>query len=65
MLDCVDACVLLYWWSSVDGEKYDGEQGQYFNEQDQQEHFEQGKYNMGLSLLPTHFIIIIIHVACV
>jgi len=63
--DCVDACVLLYWWSSVDGEKYDVEQGQYFNEQDQQEHFEQGKYNMGLSLLPTHFIIIIIHVACV
>jgi len=50
---------------SVDGEKYDVEQGQYFNEQDQQEHFEQGKYNMGLSLLPTHFIIIIIHVACV
>ena len=65
MHDCVDACVLLYWWWSVDGEKYDGEQGQYFNEQDQQEHFEQGKYSMGLSLLPTHFIIIIIHVACV
>ena len=32
-----------------------GDQEYYFNEQDQQEHFDQGKYSMGSSLLPIHF----------
>ena len=29
-----------------------GDQEYYFDEQDQQEHFDQGKYSMGLSLFP-------------
>ena len=31
-----------------------GDQEYYFNEQDQEEHFDQGKYNMGSSLFPIH-----------
>ena len=37
--------------SSIDGEKYVGDQEQYFEDQDQQENFEQGKYSIGSSLL--------------
>ena len=44
------------WWSSIDGKQYVGDQGQSFDDQQQefQESFDQGKYNLGLSLLPTH-----------
>ena len=31
-----------------------GDQEYYFDEQDQHEHFVQGKYSMGLSLFPIH-----------
>jgi len=44
------------WWSSLVSELYVGDQGQSFdNQQEQQEYFDQGKYNLGLSLLPIHF----------
>ena len=40
----------------IDGEQYVGDQGQsYDGQQEQQESFDQGKYNLGPSLLPTHF----------
>ena len=43
------------WWLSLDGEPYVGEQDQAFdNQQQAQESFDQGKYNLGLSLLPIH-----------
>ena len=43
------------WWSSIDGEPCVGEQDQIFDDQQQsQESFDQGKYNLGLSLLPIH-----------
>ena len=43
------------WWSVIDGERYVGDQGQSFEGQQQaQESFEQGKYNLGSSLLPIH-----------
>ena len=43
-------------WSSIDGEQYVGEQGQVFDDQkEQQESLGQDKYNLGPSLLPTHF----------
>jgi hypothetical protein len=45
------------WWSSIDGEQFLNDQEYYF-EPDQQYHpesFDQGKYNMGLSLLPIHY----------
>ena len=32
-----------------------GDQEYYFDEQDQQDHFVQGKYSMGLSLFPINF----------
>ena len=35
-----------------------GDQEYYFDEQDQQEHFDQGKYSMGSSLFPIHLNII-------
>ena len=50
---------------------YVGEQDQAFDDQQQtQESFDQGKYNLGLSLLPTHlyiytYIYIYISYACV
>jgi len=44
------------WWSSLVGELYVGDQGQSFDQQQEfQESFDQGKYNLGLPLLPTHF----------
>ena len=47
----LDACMLLC-WSSIDGERFVGDQEYYFDNLDQQEHFDQGKYSMGLSLFP-------------
>ena len=46
---------MLLWLSSIDGEQFVGDQGYEFDEQDQQEHFAQGKYSMGSSLFPIHF----------
>jgi hypothetical protein len=43
-------CVVDNGWSSIDGEKFVGDQELYY-EQDLQDQFEQGKYSMGLSLL--------------
>ena len=40
------------WWSSIDGEWYVGDHGQAFEDQQAQEIFVQGKYNLGSSLLP-------------
>ena len=40
---------------SIDGEQFVGDQEYYFDEQDQQEHFVQGKYSMGSSLFPMNF----------
>ena len=45
---------MLLWLSSIDGEQFVGDQGYTFDKQDQQEHFAQGKYNMGSSLFPIH-----------
>jgi hypothetical protein len=43
------------WWSVIDSERYIGDQGQSFEDQHQaQESFDQGKYNLGSSLLPIH-----------
>jgi len=43
------------WWSSIVSEQYVGEQDEVFDDQqERQESFDQGKYNLGLSLLPTH-----------
>ena len=50
----LDACMLL-WLSSIDGEQFVGDQEYYFDEQQQQEYFVQGKYRMGLSLFPIIF----------
>jgi hypothetical protein len=41
---------LLMCWLSIDGEQFVGGQ-KFFYEQDQQDHFDQGKYSMGFSLL--------------
>ena len=38
----------------LDGELYVGDQDQAFEDQRAQESFEQGKYNLGSSLLPIH-----------
>ena len=46
---------MLLCLSSIDGEQFVGDQGYYFDEQDQQEYFAQGKYSMGSSLFPIHF----------
>ena len=46
---------MLLWLSSIDGEQFVGDQKYYFDEQDQQEYFAQGKYSMGSSLFPIHF----------
>ena len=46
---------VVEWWSSIDGERYVGDQGQSFEDQQQaQESFGQGKYNLVSSLLPIH-----------
>ena len=48
-------CVLLRELSGLDGEENVGDP-EYFEEQQFQSDFaSQGKYNMGLSLMPTHF----------
>ena len=46
---------MLLWLSSIDGEQFMGDQEYYFDEQDQQEHFIQGKYGMRSSLFPINF----------
>ena len=46
---------MLLWLSSIDGEQFMGDQEYYFDEQDQQEHFVQGKYSMGSSLFSINF----------
>jgi hypothetical protein len=50
MHDCLWMCVVAVDWSSIDGEQFVGDQEPFY-EQDLQDQFEQGKYNMGLSLL--------------
>ena len=42
------------WCLGIDGERYVGDQGQSFEDQQAQESFDQGKYNWGSSLLPIH-----------
>jgi len=42
------------WWSGIDGELYVGDRDQVFEDQQAQESFDQGKYNLGSSLLPIH-----------
>ena len=42
------------WWLGLDGEPYVDDQDQAFEDQQAQESFDQGKYNLGLSLLPIH-----------
>ena len=41
---------MLLWLSGMDGEQFVEDQGYYFDEQEQQEYFVQGKYSMGSSL---------------
>ena len=43
------------WCLGIDGEPYVGDQDQAFEDQQTQERFDQGKYNLKLSLIPTHF----------
>jgi len=43
---------VVYWWLGLDGEPYVGDQDQAFEDQQAQESFDQGKYNLGSSLLP-------------
>jgi len=46
MIVYIGLCV-VDWWSFIDGERYVGDQGQYFEDQQQvQESFDQGKYNL-------------------
>ena len=42
MYECVD---VAYDWSSIDGEQFVGDQEFFEDQQDQQESFDQGKYN--------------------
>jgi len=42
------------WWLGLDSEPYVGEQDQGFEDQQAQESFDRGKYNLGSSLLPIH-----------
>jgi len=42
------------WCLGIDGELYDGDQDQAFEDQQAQESFDQGKYSWRLSLLPIH-----------
>ena len=42
------------WWLGLDGEPYVVDQDQVFEYQQAQESFDQGMYNLGLSLLPIH-----------
>ena len=45
---------VVNWWLGLDDEPYVGDQDQAFEDQQAHESFEQGKYNLGLSLLPIH-----------
>ena len=48
------------WWSSIDGERFVGDQEQYFDQdqQDQQGYFEnQGKYSLGIAYFIANMII--------
>ena len=49
----------------IDGEPYVSDQDQAFEDQQAQESFDQGKYNLGSSLLPIHLLIQYISYACV
>jgi hypothetical protein len=42
---------MLFYWSRSDGEQFTGDQEYFFDNPDQQEPFEQRKYNMGSTLL--------------
>ena len=42
------------WWLELDGEPYVGDQDQAVEDQQAQESFDQGKYNLGSSLIPIH-----------
>ena len=53
----VFGCVLLLSWSSIDSEQFVGDPEYYFDDQDQQGNFVQGKYIME-SLCPIHILII-------
>jgi hypothetical protein len=50
MYGCSDACTLMC-WLSIDGEPFVDDQ-EYYYEQDQQETFDQDKYNLGPPWLP-------------
>ena len=45
---------VVEWCLGIDGESYVGDQDQAFEDQQAQESFDQGKYNLGSSLLPIH-----------
>ena len=45
---------MLLWLSSIDGEQFMGDQEYYFDKQEQQEYFVQGKYSMGSFLFPIY-----------
>ena len=51
-------CLYVAVLSSIDGEQFMGDQGYYFDVQDQKEYFAQGRYSMGSSLFAIHFNII-------
>ena len=53
MIVYIGRCV-VDWWLGLDGEPYVGDQDQGFEDQQAQESFDQGKYNLGLSLLLVH-----------
>jgi len=42
------------WCLGIDGEPYVSDQDQAFEDQQAHESFDQGKYNLGSSLLPIH-----------
>ena len=48
-------CLCVAVLSSIDGKQFVGDQGYYFDMQDQQEYFAQGKYSMASSLFPINF----------
>jgi len=53
MIVYIGLCV-VDWCLGIYGEPYVSEQDQAFKDQQAQESFDQGKYNLGLSLLPIH-----------
>ena len=48
-------CLYVAVLSSIDGEQFVGDQEYYFDLQEHQEYFAQGKYSMGSSLFPINF----------